>query len=407
MALLKRRALPTLMIAALVMLHGSAAGGAEITMKLLRITGKVEYKAAGSDKWMVASERMPVQVGDALRTDKSSSAVIRISKDNYTMLGPSAAVVVASAATVAVDASKSGVNLRNEKQDIALFQVAGQMSHSLKGLHNGASVKLVTPVSVAGVRGTDVATSFEPVGMPANTPVNFSVSVSLLPASIEGGRSGEYGISVDLSYGTGAPPSRFVFTLGNAIPTVQTGLAGGEYLPAIFGTAGVAVFDGSVGVVPISGLQGLTLQDFDNLMSLAGREGGATLVSAGQAISITSAPTAPGATPTAPSVTPTRTPPDALELITGVLMELRDISGLDEQDARMIDAQQEQGSTKDTLKTATIANTSSLSSSLSSFLQGSVNHDQLDQNHAINSGSISWRNFTNTEILEFKQTLSQ
>ncbi len=400
------RSLAILRILAVVLVACSLGQyvGAEtpMTFSILNARGTVQYKAAGAREWTIAHERMPLRVGDSVRTAANSSCIIRVSRDNHALLGSNTTIVVAHAERRSTTGRFAGViPSRGQAENITIIQLAGVVHSINHRVRATSSYRLVTPVAVTAVRGTEWFSAF---GAGQVQPVD-RFAVEVLP-------SPNGGPLVNLQFL--GPNDQPVGTFQVGIPPAdRTGATGFQLRSTgqIFTVnSGVTNVDGVIGVSQ-GDVEAVTL---DNLNSPA------ALITGGQTWSF-QVPTSalinpagggfgplgggqflggPGGLPGGPGGLAgalhdqNRTVTHQVHNLQGGIFG----SAID----RVSEGTR---ASLFSLSNFSIGNFNTLSSSLSSFLSGFVTYSNLDSAHPINGGTISWIQFSPTDIRQIHDSL--
>lgn len=385
---------------------GRADADSPLSFSVLSIRGTVQYKPPGSSSWTRAHERMPLRAGDSIRTLENSSCIIRISRDNHAFLGSSTTVVVGAADRRTVISSTqrfAGIFPgRDQVEQITLIQLSGVVHSINHRVRASSGYRLVTPVAVTAVRGTEWFSAF---GAGQVQPVD-RFTVEMTP--VTGG-----GPLVNLQFlGTDNQP---VGNLRVGIPPAgQTGATGFR----IDASGRIYVVDGAPqhvdGIVGVSQgeVEAVTIQrpedivarirsgqtwtyqvPFDAFTRAAGLDGTVNAALLG-------GPGGPGG-PGAPG-SPAGPMHQQLGEVTHAIQDIQS-GGFQ----RLSDRGGEQNRTAIyDLSNYSIGNYSTLSSSLSSFLSGAVTYSMLDSSHPINGGAVSWIIFSPADILQIKNSIS-
>lgn len=134
---------------------------------LMKARGVVQYRAAGTDRWVTATERMRITQGDRIKTGANGEAVIRISPRNFIAVRPNSEVAI-NLATVRTERTNEGAlgifGARREVQNVEAGLERGAAVNVLKGLGTNSEFRMRTPVAVAGVRGTIFSSFIDALG---------------------------------------------------------------------------------------------------------------------------------------------------------------------------------------------------------------------------------------------------
>ncbi len=227
---------------------------------LVKSRGVVEYRAAGTTKWITATERQRVSQGDRFKTGADGEVVIKLSNRNLVSVRSNSEVTINMATTQSsTDENNMALGLfpaRTQVQNMEVGLDRGRAINVMKGLRANSQFRMATPVAVAGVRGTVFLAEVLPPGdarrgqkqSGANTLTNFSCiegSLNVNPTALGGfdptivpeGQGFSIGSGPD-----GAPigspdvspvPSNVVEEVTNAVdPTLQADPTGGPEPPS-------------------------------------------------------------------------------------------------------------------------------------------------------------------------------
>ncbi|RMH58171.1 MAG: hypothetical protein D6679_05375 [Candidatus Hydrogenedentota bacterium] len=357
-----RRFLFLSLVVVLPLTSGSSAVAGDFFFTVLKTSGDVKVRLNGKKVWTIAHERMPLREGDAIRTGRGASAILRFGKRNHTVLSEKTTAVILAARAKPIEALGKKTGFRKlfatgqEKKDIVLYQLQGEMGHFARGMRNGSEYRVVTPVSVAAVRGTEFFSNVDPFSpMPVNT-LNLMVDLALQSAAHQ---------ALD------------------------------EIVRSVINRS--SDFNGLVRYAVISGLI--------QVWRKSQLGGTAINVGAGQMITISSGGAAGTGTQQGSNVKRGTISQKTKKKAGEEIVTVQNIKNPANGKIKSAASQIEQTNKLDTLKNASIANFPSLPFSLDSFLAGSVTYDMLDSFHPINGGTLSWKNFTRSEIQAFNNTL--
>lgn len=157
---------------------------------LVRARGVVEYRAAGTEKWVTSTERQRVAQGDRFKTGPDGEAVIRMSDRNIIAVRANSEVTINMARTQSgVDPNNKAFGLFPARVQVQNMEVGldhGRAINVLKGLHGGSQFRMSTPVAVAGVRGTIFMAEVGPPAPARGAKQGGSSNVEARFACIEG-----------------------------------------------------------------------------------------------------------------------------------------------------------------------------------------------------------------------------
>lgn len=107
------------------------------------VAGAVYFKAKGSDKWAVAAKGAPVDAGDSVKTGPDGRASLALSDGTRLSIGNSSELTITE------------FILKRRKRS-AIYSLSAGKLRAIVGKFSGTSdVKVKTPTSTSGVKGTD------------------------------------------------------------------------------------------------------------------------------------------------------------------------------------------------------------------------------------------------------------
>lgn len=128
---------------AMLALYGTSFAGKTRVAVLTGVRGTVTVKESGETAAKAASEKMPVNEGDVIRTGGSgSSVIIRFDDGSMVKVGPLASMTIGKMAGAG--------NTNNTELNMDM----GKTWARVKKLSGDSSFRVKTPTAVAGVRGT-------------------------------------------------------------------------------------------------------------------------------------------------------------------------------------------------------------------------------------------------------------
>ena len=151
-------------------------------LTLESLKGTAEVRSAGKTSWTRAHERMPLYPGDLFRTGAGSRAILKHTRGNNIILGENSVILIQQSTVGGGAASQYNVQIQ---------QLRGRMDHVLKALSiRNSSYKVMTPVAVAGVRGTEFGSDVQLDPATSNALDNLLASGPLGSNSSGGGNPG-------------------------------------------------------------------------------------------------------------------------------------------------------------------------------------------------------------------------
>lgn len=105
--------------------------------------GAVYHKSKTTDKWAIASKGMDVNVGDRLKTGSDGRAAVHLADGTSLSIGNDSEVEV------------TGFLLKKRKRSAVFSLSSGKMRAAVNKFNGKTDIKVKTPTSTSGVKGTD------------------------------------------------------------------------------------------------------------------------------------------------------------------------------------------------------------------------------------------------------------
>jgi hypothetical protein len=131
---------------------------------VVKVFGAVQVRRADAAAWITASERMRLRSGDRLKTGDGGWCYVELSEGNIVKMTEKSAMVLEG---VENTTQRAEGRILFAYRGTGAYNVKLEYGHIMPVLErfSGSSMRLTTPVAVAGVRGTIFEATVEPVGV--------------------------------------------------------------------------------------------------------------------------------------------------------------------------------------------------------------------------------------------------
>ena len=117
-----------------------------------KIVGQAMVKYASEDKWIPAKEGMMLSAADTIKTDKESTAFLKVGLAGYVKVKEDTVLTLETLYTRA-----------DNTENIVIYLAAGELIVNVKGISEGSTFETHTPTTLAAVRGTIYSIKIEPL----------------------------------------------------------------------------------------------------------------------------------------------------------------------------------------------------------------------------------------------------
>jgi hypothetical protein len=148
---------PAVLVAALAVCAVSDSSADEAIRnhpaRIVRLRGRVAVLTPGARAWRPANEREPIHPGTRIATETGATVILELFRRNTVQLGEVTEISLDTAAVLAMPADR-GVKALRTALRYQISQRRGRVLASLKGLREGSTFDLRTPIARVSARGT-------------------------------------------------------------------------------------------------------------------------------------------------------------------------------------------------------------------------------------------------------------